>query len=98
MRAILVGCEYVGTTKLAHAIDDWLDTFKRENIKYYGPFGHGGLGLISIYFHDPTGYLLEVSLDAGDWESAKTEVKKRGGLFGNTQATYDPEEWDYENR
>jgi len=26
MRAILVGCEYVGTTKLAHAIDDWLDT------------------------------------------------------------------------
>ncbi len=26
MRVILVGCEYVGTTKLAHAIDDWLDT------------------------------------------------------------------------
>lgn len=25
MRVILVGCEYVGTTKLAHAIDDWLD-------------------------------------------------------------------------
>ena len=25
MRVILVGCEYVGTTKLAFAIDDWLD-------------------------------------------------------------------------
>jgi hypothetical protein len=25
MRVILVGCEYVGTTTLAHAIDDWLD-------------------------------------------------------------------------
>jgi len=25
MRVILVGCEYVGTTRLAHAIDDWLD-------------------------------------------------------------------------
>ncbi|MDG0865998.1 hypothetical protein [Candidatus Lucifugimonas marina] len=26
MRVILVGCEYVGTTTLAHAIDDWLET------------------------------------------------------------------------
>ena len=78
-------------------LDGWLDTFKRENIEYYGPFGHGGLGLISVYFHDPTGYLLEVCVDAGDWETAKAEVKKRGGLFGNTEATYDPEEWDYEN-
>ena len=25
MRVILVGCEYVGTTTLAHAIDDWMD-------------------------------------------------------------------------
>jgi hypothetical protein len=25
MRVILVGCEYVGTTTLAHAIDDWLE-------------------------------------------------------------------------
>jgi hypothetical protein len=25
MRLILVGCEYVGTTTLAHAIDDWMD-------------------------------------------------------------------------
>ena len=24
MRLILVGCEYVGTTKLANAIDDWM--------------------------------------------------------------------------
>ena len=24
MRLILVGCEYVGTTRLAHAIDDWM--------------------------------------------------------------------------
>lgn len=78
-------------------IDDWLDTFKRQNIKYYGPFGHGGLGIISIYFHDPTGYLLEVSMDAGNWEKAKAEVINRGGFFGNTQATYDPEEWNYEN-
>ncbi len=79
-------------------IDHWLGTFRREKIKHYGPFGHGGLGLISIYFHDPTGYLLEIGMDAGSWERAKAEVKRRGGLFGNTQATYDPDEWEYAQR
>jgi len=79
-------------------IDRWLEAFRREGIKHYGPFGHGGIGFVSIYFHDPTGYLLEIGMDAGDWETAKAEVKKRGGLFGNTEATYDPEEWDYRNR
>ena len=23
-------------------LDEWIETFQRENIKYYGPYGHGG--------------------------------------------------------
>jgi catechol 2,3-dioxygenase-like lactoylglutathione lyase family enzyme len=78
----------------AAEIDDWVATFQTEGIQWYGPYGHGGVGHVSLYFHDPTGYLLELSMDFGDWETAKTEVKKRGGQFGSTLSTYDPDEWD----
>lgn len=79
-------------------IDEWIETFKRENIKWYGPYGHGGVGNVSLYFHDPTGYLLELTLAFPDWPTAKAEVQKRGGLFGSTLSAYDPDEWDRENR
>lgn len=82
----------------AAEIDEWIETFKREGIKWYGPYGHGGVGNVSLYFHDPTGYLLELTVTFPDWETAKVEVKKRGGLFGSTLSTYDPDEWDREHQ
>ncbi len=82
----------------AAEIDEWIETFKKEGIKWYGPYGHGGVGNVSLYFHDPTGYLLELTLAFPDWPTAKAEVQKRGGLFGSTLSTYDPDEWDREHR
>ena len=78
-------------------LDAWLGTFKREGIKHYGPYGHGGTNSVSLYFHDPAGYLFEIGMDAGSWERAKAEVKKRGGLFGSTEETYDIDEWERVN-
>lgn len=82
----------------AAEIDGWIETFKREDIKWYGPYGHGGVGNVSLYFHDPTGYLLELTLTFPDWPTAKAEVLKREGLFGSTLSTYDPDEWEREHR
>ena len=75
-------------------LDGWLERFRKHGVKYSGPYGHGGVGLISIYFPDPDGYLLEITVDAGSWERAKAAVKQRNGLFGNPLATYDADEWD----
>ena len=78
-------------------IDEWIETFKKEGIKHYGPYGHGGVGRLSLYFHDPVGYLFELGMDVADWETAKAEINKRGGLFGSTESTYNPDEWDRNN-
>lgn len=79
-------------------LDAWLSAFRREGVRHYGPYGHGGSGSVSLYFHDPTGYLFEIGMDADSWERAKAEVQKRGGLFGSTEATYDPDAWERANR
>jgi len=78
-------------------LDAWLEAFRREGIKHYGPYGHGGTTSLSLYFHDPAGYLFEIGMDAGSWERAKAEVQKRGGLFGSTEETYDIDEWERVN-
>ncbi len=79
-------------------LDTWIETFKKEGIKYYGPFGHGGVGRISLYFHDHVGYLFELGMRVADWETAKAEVIKRGGAFGSSEATYDPDDWERINK
>ncbi|MEK6712195.1 MAG: VOC family protein [Nitrospinota bacterium] len=78
-------------------LDAWIAAFRREGVKSHGPYGHGGSGSVSLYFHDPAGYLFEIGMDAGSWERAKAEVKRRGGLFGSTEATYDPDAWERAN-
>ncbi|MBI3127443.1 MAG: VOC family protein [Candidatus Tectomicrobia bacterium] len=78
-------------------LDAWAEAFKREGVPHSGPYGHGGTSSLSLYFHDPAGYLFEIGMDAGTWERAKEEVRKRGGLFGNPEATYDIEAWEREN-
>ena len=79
-------------------LDAWLAAFRREGVRHFGPYGHGGTNSLSLYFHDPAGYLFEIGMDAGSWERAKAEVRKRGGLFGNPEDTYDIDAWERANR
>jgi catechol 2,3-dioxygenase-like lactoylglutathione lyase family enzyme len=70
-------------------LDDWIAHLEREGVEVLGPYGHGGVGLLSLYFDDPDGYRLEIIFDFEEYEVAKAEAISRGGALGNPDAQYD---------
>lgn len=70
-------------------LDEWIAHLEANDVEVLGPYGHGGVGLLSLYFDDPFGYRLEIIFDFGEYEVAKAEAIKRGGALGNPSAQYD---------
>ncbi|WP_224400992.1 VOC family protein [Pseudonocardia sp. ICBG1034] len=73
----------------AAELDAWIAHLTDSGVKVLGPYGHGGVGLLSLYFDDPDGYRLELMFDFGDYETAKTEAIARGGALGNPDLQYE---------
>lgn len=70
-------------------LDFWIEHLRANDVDVMGPFGHGGVGLLSLYFDDPDDYRLEIVMDFGDYEVAKAEALERGGALGNPTAVYE---------
>ena len=68
---------------------EWLNHLRREGVAILGPYGHGGLPFLSVYFDDPDGYRWELVIDYPDYETARREGLRHGGKLGNPTATYD---------
>jgi hypothetical protein len=81
MRVILVGCEYVGTTTLAHAIDDWLEA--NMGVRF---------SLIHDHWKIPhtSGHPDDTSLEEQEWLLAASpkfkEMHQRHSLYYHVQA------------
>ena len=81
MRVILVGCEYVGTTTLAHAIDDWL--FENMGVRF---------SLIHDHWKIPhtSGHPDDSSPEEQEWLLAASpkfkEMHQRHSLYYHVQA------------
>ncbi len=75
----------------AEQLDEWIAHLEANGVEVLGPYGHGGLGLLSLYMDDPWGYRLEIIFDLGDYETAKEAAISRGGALGNPSAQY---EWE----
>jgi hypothetical protein len=81
MRVILVGCEYVGTTTLAHAIDDWLDA--NMGVRF---------SLIHDHWKIPhtSGHPDDTTTEEQEWLLASTpkfkEMHQRHSLYYHVQA------------
>lgn len=61
--------------------DAWRAHLESKGIEYRGPVAHHGFGAVSVYFSDPWGTRLEIATWLADWETAKGEALKRGGLL-----------------
>lgn len=72
----------------AEDLDAWMERLAAKGVEPHGPYGHGGVSVVSIFFEDPDNYRMEVNFEFEDFESAKAEVDKRGGQFGNPVRTY----------
>jgi catechol-2,3-dioxygenase len=60
-----------------------------HEVPVLGPYGHGGLSFLSIYFDDPDGYRWELIVDYADFDSARVAALAHGGKLGNPTAAYD---------
>lgn len=73
----------------ADDLDAWMEHLEAAGAQPLGPYGHGGVNVVSIFFEDPDNYRMEINFEFADFEAAKAEVDKRGGLFGNPVKTYE---------
>jgi catechol 2,3-dioxygenase-like lactoylglutathione lyase family enzyme len=69
-------------------LDSWIAHLKANGVEVMGPYGHGGVSLLSLYFDDPDGYRLEITFEFGDYETAKAAALSRGGALGNPDGEY----------
>lgn len=69
------------------SVEQWLATLQGRS-SALGPYGHGGLSFLSLYFDDPDGFRWEVVIDFADEEAAMAELERYGGEVGSPAGVY----------
>lgn len=69
-------------------LDAWMEHLAGQRVKVLGPYGHGGLPFVSLYFDDPDDYRWELVIDFDSYELARQVARQRGGSLGNPTASY----------
>jgi catechol 2,3-dioxygenase-like lactoylglutathione lyase family enzyme len=71
------------------SLDAWIAHLNQQSVQVLGPYGHGGLPIVSLYFDDPDGYRWELVIGYPDFEAAKAAAQAHGGRLGHPSASYD---------
>ncbi len=70
-------------------LDAWLAHLAAQGVTVLGPYRHGGLAFVSVYFDDPDGYRWELVVDYADFAAARVAAAPYGGQLGNPIAHYE---------
>lgn len=69
----------------------WMDHLATNGVQPLGPYGHGGLAFLSVYFDDPDGFRWELIVEHASFEAALAQMRAFGGEIGSPVKTY---EWE----
>lgn len=70
-------------------LGSWMARLDAHGVAVLGPYGHGGLSFVSVYFDDPDGYRWEIVVDHDSHPEARAAALAHGGVLGNPMASYD---------
>ncbi|MFT4083475.1 MAG: VOC family protein [Nocardioides sp.] len=80
---------HVAVRSVGGTLAEWITHLREHGVEVLGPYGHGGLPFVSLYFDDPDGYRWEIIVDFDSFEAATAESVRLGGRLGNPVASYD---------